>query len=91
MCAPAGKEEVVNVAAPPDSVPVPMLTPPSKNVTVPVGVPKPGVVLTVAVNVTDWPNTEVLVDATMVAVVLAPFTVWTKAVDAEAAWKWAAI
>src|SRR5206468_2428738 len=40
-------------------VPVPMVVPPSLNVTVPVGVPAPGAVaLTTAVKVTVWPNTE---------------------------------
>src|SRR4051812_50151391 len=38
-------------------VPVPRIVVPSLNVTVPVGVPAPGLeTLTVAVNVTDWPN-----------------------------------
>lgn len=37
---------------------VPRLVRPSRNVTVPVGVPEPGAVaLTMAVAVTDWPKT----------------------------------
>ena len=37
---------------------VPRLVRPSRNVTVPVGVPEPGgVALTMAVAVTDWPKT----------------------------------
>ena len=44
----------MNVATPPDSVPVPSVVAPSLNVTVPVGVPEAGVVTdTVAVKVTD--------------------------------------
>src|SRR5437588_11918452 len=55
---PIVSDEVEKVAVPPDSVLLPMLTPPSENVTVPVGVPVPGATaLTVAVNVTVWPNT----------------------------------
>ena len=51
---PTAKEDVVNVATPLLSVPVPMGLPPSRNVTVPVGVPVPGATgETVAVKVTD--------------------------------------
>ena len=40
-------------------VPVPSVVVPSLNVTTPVGTPAPEVVAaTVAVKVTDWPNTE---------------------------------
>src|SRR5437899_4990846 len=40
-------------------VPTPKLVEPSLKVTVPVAVPAPGeVTLTVAVKVTDWPNTD---------------------------------
>ena len=52
---------------------------PSLNVTVvPAGgVPLPGATaLTVAVKVTDWPNTVGLVEELMVVVVLAALTVW---------------
>lgn len=50
--------EVFNVALPDESVPVPRVVAPSLKVTVPVGVPVPPVLVTVAVNVTDWLNTE---------------------------------
>ena len=53
-CVPAPSAAVVNVATPPLRVPVPSVPPPSRNVTVPVGVPPP--LLTVAVKVTDWPE-----------------------------------
>jgi hypothetical protein len=46
-------EDVLYVATPPLSVPVPSVTAPSRNVTEPVGVPPAPV--TVAVKVTDWP------------------------------------
>src|ERR1051325_2460945 len=49
-CNPAARVEVLNVAMPPSSVPVPSVVPRSLNVTTPVGVPP--VALTVAVNVT---------------------------------------
>src|SRR5262249_59299478 len=56
---PRARAEVVNVALPPESVPVPNVVAPSLKVTVPVGVPAPGAVaLTVAVKVTPWPDTE---------------------------------
>lgn len=41
----------------PFRVPVPNVVTPSMKVTVPLGVPAPDGV-TVAVNVTDWPNTD---------------------------------
>jgi hypothetical protein len=51
--------EVVRVAVPPLKLPVPMAVAPSLNVTLPVGVPKPGLFTdTVAVKTTDWPNTD---------------------------------
>jgi hypothetical protein len=49
--------EVVNVALPALTVPVPIVVPPSLKATVPLGVP-PKVVVTFAVKVTDWPNVE---------------------------------
>jgi hypothetical protein len=53
-CAPRVKLLVVNVAEPPDRVPVPSVLAPSMKVTVPVGVPEPGATAeTVAVKVTD--------------------------------------
>ncbi len=58
---------MLNVAAPPDTVPVPMGVPPSLNVTVPVNVP--AVLVTVAVNVTKVPNRDGFKsDVTLVAV-----------------------
>ena len=51
---PTARAEVANVARPPLSVPVPMGLPPSRKVTVPLGVPVPGATAdTVAVKVTD--------------------------------------
>ena len=58
VCVLTDRELVVNVATPPASVPVPMLTPPSRNVTVPLGTPDPATGLTVAVSVIDWPNID---------------------------------
>ena len=78
---PTVKAEVVNVAMPPLSVPVPMGLPPSRNVTVPVGVPAPGATAeTVAVNVTDWPNTDGFTDE-ITAVVVSAFTTVRGAVE----------
>ena len=56
--------DVVNVAVPePSKVPDPSAVEPSMNVTVPVGIPEPGMLaVTVAVNVTDCPNTEGLAE-----------------------------
>jgi hypothetical protein len=68
VCVPTASVKVVNVALPPESVAVPNVVAPSKNVTVPVGVPAPGATgLTVAMNPTDWPNTDgFTVDVTVV-------------------------
>jgi hypothetical protein len=75
-CDPTARDDVLKVAEPALSVPVPIDVVPSLNVTVPVGVPLPGaVVLTVAVNVTDWPNTDGFVDDATVVLVAAAFTV----------------
>jgi len=51
------------------SVPWPMLVDPSENVTVPVGVPEP-LPVTVAVNVTAWPDTDGLTEAATTVPVL---------------------
>src|SRR5579884_216254 len=83
-CVPTVNELVVKVAVvtPPlvDSVPVPMVAPPSWKSTVPDGSAAalvPGrVMLTVAVNVTDWPYTEGFTDELTAVVVLALFTTW---------------
>jgi hypothetical protein len=54
-----------------------MFTPPSRKVTVPVGVPEPGgFAITVAVKVTLWPETEGLADDPSEVVVGSWFTVW---------------
>ena len=46
------------------------------------GVPSPGATAeTVAVNVTDWPKTVGLSEATSAVVVLAVFTTWDNAED----------
>src|SRR5437868_7042581 len=72
VCVPAVKV-VVNVAATgeePFSIPVPILTPPSRKITVPVGV-LGQCELTVAVNVTACPKTEASSDDPMLVVVSA--------------------
>ena len=57
------------VAEPADSVTVPREVTPSKNSTDPVAVPTPGETgATVAVNVTDCPKTEGVVEANVVVV-----------------------
>jgi hypothetical protein len=66
---------VVNVAMPADIVPVPRVTVPSRNVTVPVTVATVVLPVTVAVNVTLCPNTDGLADEATVVVVLACVTV----------------
>ena len=65
---PKARADVENVATPPLSVPVPSVVAPSRNVTMPVGVPP--VPVTVAVKVTDWLTVEGLTDEVS-AVVLA--------------------
>src|SRR2546428_2595799 len=72
----------LGVVAPPlvDSVPVPSVVRPSLKVTVPLGLTAaalPGeLTLTVAVKVTDWPETEGLAEGTTVVVVAALLTTW---------------
>ena len=76
------KAEVTNVAVPELSVPVPSEVVPSKNSTLPVGVPAPEpVTLTVAVKVTDWPQTEGLTDEVTAVDVLALFTTCERTVE----------
>ena len=59
VCCPIESVEVDIEAVPPLNIPVPKLVPPSKNVTVPPGVPEPGLAaLTVAMRVTLCPKTE---------------------------------
>jgi hypothetical protein len=67
---------VANVALPALRATVPSVVAPSLNVTVPVVVPAPGLTaLTVAVKVTDWPNTEGFAEEATVVDVLAWLTV----------------
>jgi hypothetical protein len=75
---PTARADVVKVATPaPLSVPAPIGLPPSRKVTVPVGVPAPGATgETVAVNITDWPETEGLTDEVTAVVVFALLTTW---------------
>ena len=57
-------------------VPVPIDTPPSRNVIVPVGEPAPGeTALTIAVNATGWPNVDETGDDVTVIDVVALVTV----------------
>src|SRR6266496_3664183 len=73
-CAPTAREAVVSVAMPEESsVPVPRLLAPSRNVTVPVGMPAGE--LTVAVKVTGWPKTLGFTEEIDVTVVAPLFTV----------------
>ena len=63
-------------------VPVPRVLPPSLKVTAPVGVPAPGLfAVTVAVKVTDCPNTDGLAEELTNVVVAAFFTVWLSVVE----------
>src|SRR5207247_821350 len=82
VCVPTDKPDVRKLAVPPDSVRLPMLTPPSLNVTVPVGVPTPGDTAdTVAVKVTAWPNTVGLMSDTTVVLVAALLTVCNRSLE----------
>jgi len=65
----------VNVAVPPDRVPVPNVKVPSRNVTVPVGEATAVMPATVAVKVTLCPKTDGLTDEVIVVVVVAFATV----------------
>ena len=76
MWLPTDKVEVVTLAEPLLSVPVPSAVAPSLKVTVPPGVPAPGLFAdTVAVKVTDWPKSDGLADETTAVVVASLFTV----------------
>ena len=75
MWVPGDSKEVVILARPPDMVLVPTETPPSKNVTVPVGMPLPGKeAVTVDVKVITWPKTPGFSEEVMARVVSALFT-----------------
>ena len=81
-CGPTARAALENVALPPLSVPVPNTVAPFLNVTVPVGVPLPGATAaTVAVNVTDWPNTDGLCEEITTVELPALFTVWDSVDD----------
>ena len=74
------RELLVKVAWPELSVPVPKVAAPSLNVTVPPGIPLPGATgLTVAVNVTGWPDTDGVTEEPTATVVPAALTVWLSA------------
>ena len=80
---PTANEEVVSVALPALKVVVPRVAAPSRNVTEPVGVPAPGeTALTVAVNVTDWPDTDGFTELVSVVELDALLTVCVTAKDA---------
>jgi hypothetical protein len=81
---PTDSDEVEKLALPPVSVPLPILTPPSLKVTLPVGVPTPGATaLSVAVNVTVCPNTNGFTDDVTVVELDAWFTVCNKLAEVE--------
>src|SRR5216684_2488487 len=79
LCAPTASELLLQVADAAASACAPqpvMVVPASLKFTVPVGVPAPGAVaLMVAVNVTDWPNTDGFADELRLVVVDAWLTV----------------
>src|SRR5206468_2216521 len=90
-CAPTAREAVVSVAMPEESsVPVPRLVAPSRNVTVPVGMPAGE--LTVAVKVTGWPkdgfaeDTRAVVVAGLITVNVAALEVALPAELLNTAW-----
>ena len=77
--------QVATLAATVWAAQVPILTLLSLNVTFPVGDPLPGAVtLIVAVNVTDWPNTDGIPDVPSATVVSALLTVCAVAGDEAA-------
>jgi hypothetical protein len=79
-CEPMESELVVKRALPAFSVPVPKTAAPSLNVTLPEGVPAPGLTTaTVAVKATDWPETDGLAEEVTTVVVLARLTTWVVA------------
>ena len=81
-CDPAARSDLVSVAVPPVSVPVPNSVTPSLNVTVPLGVPTPvAVVVTVAVKVTACPTFEGLSEEVTAVVVVFLLTTWLNAVE----------
>ena len=82
LCRPSANVELVYVAAPELSVNVPSVVLPSSKVSMPVGVPAPGLIgVTVPVKLTDWPYTEGLTDEVSVVLTPALLTVWASADD----------
>jgi hypothetical protein len=74
--------ETTALAVPPERVAVPRIVVPLRSDTVPVGVPAAGATgFTVAVRVTDSPDTEVAGEMVNVAVVDACLMVCTRAVE----------
>ena len=76
---PAAKVEVLKAATPFVRATVPSTLVPFLKVTFPVGTPFEE--LTVAVNVTDWPNVEGFKLETSAVVVGTPFTLCTKMLE----------
>jgi hypothetical protein len=73
---PCASVVVAYAAPPPLRVPVPIVATPFKNVTVPVGVPLPGLTAdTRAVNITDWHKADGLFDGDSAVALVALFTV----------------
>ncbi len=74
---PNDRLEVLSAAIPdPLREDVPSEVAPSMNVTVPLGMPDPGeLAVTVAVNVTDWPDADGLIDDDTALLVESWFTV----------------
>ena len=81
MCVPTVNPDVVKVASPEATVTLAAsVVAPSVNVTVPLAaVPLlgPVVIVTVAVNVTAWPNTDGFTEDVSAVAVAALLTVWT--------------
>ena len=70
LCVPTVNVEMVNIATPLElRAALPMRGAPSKKVTVPVGVPLPNCLVTVAVNVTGWPKADGLAEERSAVVV----------------------
>jgi hypothetical protein len=79
---PTAKADVERVALPEDRLAVPKVEAPSRKVTVPVGTPVPeATALTVAVNVTAWPDADGFTELVIVVVLFALFTVCVMAAD----------
>src|SRR5712691_13331049 len=92
LCVPTASDVVLKVVvvtpAAVDTVPLPMIVAPSLKSTVPDGLAPavlPGAVtLTVAVKVTDWPNTVGVPDVATVTVVSALLTTWLTVAEVAA-------